>query len=1021
MTTSACLVPSEALPIAIRAFVERQNATVFGGRQFPRRDELAPSDYSLIFDTETNTDAAQQLRFGCFQVRKRDELELAGLFYDPETLSADEMEVLTAYAMTHDLTVGTVEEFIAEIFLPYGYDHRATIVGFNLPFDISRIAIGHGSARGRMMHGGFTFKLSPRKDRPAIQVKHLSRRAAVIRFAAPGKQRTPRGMRKRQIIVQPHRGFFVDIKTLAAALTSKSFSLASLGTFLGVTSGKLETEEHGGSLTETYLDYATRDVQTSWECFLNLRERYQAHGLTETPVHKIYSEAGLGKAYLKQMRIRPWKETQTGMPPELIGAIVSSYFGGRSEVHIRREIRQIAYCDFLSMYPTVCVLMGLWRFVIAQRMMWYDATEETRQMLEDVNLGDFQAKSFWAELTTLVEVAPNADLFSVRAKYGAEVHYTIGLNYLTSEKPLWFTLADCIAAKLLTGRTPAIVRAFRFEPGPLQTGLKPCLIAGQKEFQINPARDDFYRRLIDLRTETKDIMRLASPADRAQLDAAQMALKILANSTSYGIFFELNVEELSKPDVARCYARHDPGFEVKISQDETPGQYFHPLLATLITGAARLMLTCAERLALDGGLDWVFCDTDSLAIAKPTEMPEDAFRQATETVRGWFTPLNPYAMPGPILKLEDANFGLDGQKPRKSLDPLYCFAISAKRYALFNLDDSGTPVLRKASAHGLGHLIAPYGNTNAPTHLPSPQADLHDIGVERWQHDVWQRIVAAALAGNAEQVRLDDLPDFNEPSVSRYAATTPDLLRWFKRFNQGKPYREQVRPFGFMLAFTAGKDARAAVFSPPIERESKRTRSQSASPAGNRKASVAPRAVAPFDKDVTRAAKCCFDRDTGLPVAAKELKTYRQALLRYHLHPEAKFLCGDYFDRGTTARRHILAIEIQRIGKEANRWEEQFHLGVDPEAQAEYGVSPEDQDRAIAIIRAAVARFGQRKLAKDAKISRNTLAAVVMGAAALPPPSAARLRQTVTKLTNSPVPGAENAPNNTNGVASVLG
>nr|WP_298161797.1 DNA polymerase domain-containing protein [Acidocella sp.] len=987
----------EALPIAIRAFVQRGEGCIFGGGRVATRQELKPSAYTLIFDTETNIDAAQQLRFGCFQLRNGEELEQAGLFYDPDTLSPAELDVLNAYAISHDLSVGTVEDFIAEIFLSYGYDCRATIVGFNLPFDISRLAIGHGSARGRMMHGGFTFKLSPRKDRPAIQVKHLSRRAAVIRFAVPGKQRAPRGMRKRHITVQPHRGFFVDIKTLAAALTSRSFSLASLGEFLGVHSGKLETEDHGGPLSDAYLDYAVRDVQTTWECFLALRDRYDGHGLTGTPVHKIYSEAGLGKAYLKQMGIRPWKETQGAMPPELIGAIVSSYFGGRSEVHIRREIRQIAYCDFLSMYPTVCVLMRLWRFVTAEGMTWHDATETARQMLATVTLADIQAQCFWPGLTMLVEVAPEANLFPVRAKYGAESHYTIGLNHLTSDKPLWFTLADCIAAKMLTGKTPRVLRAIRFEPGRPQTEMKPCRIAGYADFMIDPRRDDFYRRLIDLRSKTKQRMKTADATSREQLDAAQMALKILANSTSYGIFFELNVEELSKPDTALCYARHEPGYPVRIDQDETPGQYFHPLLATLITGAARLMLACAERLALDAGLDWVFCDTDSLAITRPDTMPEAEFWQNVEAVRGWFTALNPYTAQGDILKLEEANYGLDGSKPGKDLSPLYCFAVSAKRYALFNINAERAPVLRKASAHGLGHLIAPYTTTTTPTQLPTPLAYLHDIGVERWQHDVWHRIISTALTGRPELVRLDDLPGFIQPSVSRYAATTPELLRWFKRFNHGKPYREQVRPFGFMLAFTASREPEGAMLGGPMNAAAKPKGRQ----AGDRKANDTPRAVAPFDRDIARAAKHCFDRDTGLPVSAKSLKTYRQALLRYHLHPEAKFLHGEYFDRGATARRHIQAIEIQRIGKEANRWEEQFHLGGDPEAQAEYGVSVDDREQATAMVRDAVARFGQRRLATAAKISRNTLAAVVNGKAKLPCQSMPRLRRAIAKLTNT--------------------
>jgi hypothetical protein len=50
------------------------------------------------------------------------------------------------------------------------------------------------------------------------------------------------------------------------------------------------------------------------------------------------------------MGVRPWRELQPNFPNALIGAIMSSYFGGRAEVHLRREVRQVLYCDFLSMY-----------------------------------------------------------------------------------------------------------------------------------------------------------------------------------------------------------------------------------------------------------------------------------------------------------------------------------------------------------------------------------------------------------------------------------------------------------------------------------------------------------------------------------------------------------------------------------------------------------------------------------------------------------------------------------------------
>jgi hypothetical protein len=73
--------------------------------------------------------------------------------------------------------------------------------------------------------------------------------------------------------------------------------------------------------------------------------------------------------------------------------------------------------------------------------------------------------------------------------------------------------------------------------------------------------------------------------------------------------------------------------------------------------------------------------------------------------------------------------------------------------------------------------------------------------VERWQYDLWYRIVSAALAGHPDQVDLTDLPSLDRPAVSRYAATTPQLLAWFDRYNATRPYTEQVRPFNFLLAF----------------------------------------------------------------------------------------------------------------------------------------------------------------------------------------------------------------------------
>jgi hypothetical protein len=147
------------------------------------------------------------------------------------------------------------------------------------------------------------------------------------------------------------------LKTIAAALLSRSFSLASLADFLKTQTRKASTDEHGGSLTSAYLSYAVKDVQVTQECFCDLSRRFGAHNLALTHLSRILSEASIGKAYLKQMNI--WRDLQSDMPNELIGLIMSTYFGGRAEVHLRRVVCQVFYCDFLSMHPTVCTLMGL--------------------------------------------------------------------------------------------------------------------------------------------------------------------------------------------------------------------------------------------------------------------------------------------------------------------------------------------------------------------------------------------------------------------------------------------------------------------------------------------------------------------------------------------------------------------------------------------------------------------------------------------------------------------------------------
>jgi hypothetical protein len=955
------------LPIAVRAFAPppqkptaKEPARKHSGRPAP------PSEWTLVFDTETTADAAQRLRIGAYQLRKGDALDEAGLLFDPSALSAAELELLKRFANDNDLALRTVSEFVDEVLFDQAYDFRASIVGFNLPFDISRLAIKHGPARGKAMRGGFTFKLSSKWWRPAIQVRHLNARASLMQFTHPPKRRDGRGQRKRKIAPSERRGSFIDLKTIAAALLSRSFNLASLADFLKTATRKADSGGHGKRLTANYLRYAVQDVQATWECYQALRKRYALHALEETPMGKILSEASLGKGYLKQMGVQPFSEVQPDFPAHLTGKIMSAYFGGRAEVRWRREIRQVLYCDFLSMYPTVCTLMGLWRFVIAEGMEWRDSTAEIQALVNSISLAELQRLEFWPQLTTLVRVVPRGNILPIRAKYDGKSQ-TIGLNYLTTEFPLWLTLADVIAAKLLGGKSPEILEAITFSPKEPQTGLKAISIGGNSNYRVDPLKDDFFKRLIDLRTSIKSKLKNASPLEADALNSDQQALKILANSTSYGIFVEMIVGELDAPEKLICFGPGGEGFPVPSKKAEEPGRYFHPLLATLITGAARLMLGIAERLCMEKALDWAFCDTDSLAIAKPDNVDQSDFFERAQSICAWFSALNPYEKKGPIFKIEDQNYPIAGSQGSSKIEPLYCYCISAKRHVLFNIGKAGEVIIRKATAHGLGQFLPPYEADDAPRSIPAPSVALDEIGDDRWQYDLWYRIIQAALDGRPDQVDLSYHDALKQPATSRYGATTPALLKWFETFNSSREYSARVKPFNFLNAFHARPQFELSDAEQWAIPKPGRPRKQS---------DVKP--IAAFNRNIREAANRAFDRDTGKSIPASELKTYAEALAQYHLRPEAKFLNGEFCDRGRTERRHVIATQILHIGKEANKWEEQHFLGEDEDAEIEYGA---DQSAELldAQFRELCGRAGERVAAQELGISRTALRSALKG------------------------------------------
>jgi hypothetical protein len=63
--------------------------------------------------------------------------------------------------------------------------------------------------------------------------------------------------------------------------------------------------------------------------------------------------------------------------------------------------------------------------------------------------------------------------------------------------------------------------------------------------------------------------------------------------------------------------------------------------------------------------------------------------------------------------------------------------------------------------------------------------------------------------------------------------------------------------------------------------------------------------------------------------------------------------------------RHVEAISIRHIGKEANRWEEQFYLGADEDEQIDYGLASKESNRFLGTLRTGIRVTGQRKIARE--------------------------------------------------------
>jgi hypothetical protein len=270
--------------------------------------------FVLAVDCETSLHSTQSLNFGVYQFCERNSRGIyrcleEGLFYaddlDEEGVNELRLYVRNAnrrIAKSHGpkLKLLTRAAFVEKV-LYTAIQTEAMIVAFNLPFDLSRIAVEYRIARGAGGRGWsfIVFRYRSKKNgewlpntfRPRIQLRPKDSKAAFIRLASGDMN-------------QPYRlGRFLDLKTTVWALRNRNLSLDAACHEFKVP-GKLD-HIPSGKVTPDEIDYCRQDVSASVGLLNALISEFRSYPLGNLPPEKAYSAASIAKAFLANMGVLP--------------------------------------------------------------------------------------------------------------------------------------------------------------------------------------------------------------------------------------------------------------------------------------------------------------------------------------------------------------------------------------------------------------------------------------------------------------------------------------------------------------------------------------------------------------------------------------------------------------------------------------------------------------------------------------------------------------------------------------------
>jgi hypothetical protein len=708
-----------------------------------------------------------------------------------------------------------------------------------------------------------------------------------------------------------------------------------------------------GRVTENEINYARQDVRATLGLLNALKHEYELHPI-DLPPDRAYSPASIGKAYLRAMGIvEPMKKFRN-IPAKIHGIAMAAYYGGRAECRIRRWPMPVVPVDLTSEYPSVDALLGIWDVLTAARLTTRDETKDVRALLANISLDDLFRPELWKKLNFYARIVPDGDVLPVRSVYDSKAGTcNIGLNELHWKQPMWVAGPDLVASVLLSGHLPNVQKAFHIVPHGKQRGLKRTKLRGA--IFVDPKKEDFFTRVIEYRKQNKADERL------------QYFLKILANSTSYGTYLELNPVKIDPSNRPRITVHSGEHEFTQPAPDtiEQPGWFYFPLLGALITSGGRLLLAMIERCVRDAGGTYLCCDTDALTVVASkaggkVEMPDDAHPvkalswKEVDKITNRFDSLSPYnrKIVPHLLRLTDENFDKNGVQRQ-----LFGLSIAAKRYALYT-----TKCARSHCSHRKCVTVVDPKAHGLVFFAPS---DERENGLPKWWWELWRFLLALEFrqiaepdsnilmvagrttSGNTATQADSQPPWIALPAMMKMRISTPYYLEQMK----GK-----ASPFGFVL-------------HPRTRDHLKLT------------------LLTPFSKNRVKWAKSvCINTRDGQSYALDELSrvdiiTLGDILCGYVQHPEIKSLgpngerCKPH-TRGLLGRMAIRGGLQHCIGKEVSRFEQgkdDFIENVDDECIRYDGGRVAANESLIEEINVR----GLRRTTRETGLDRKTIRAIL--------------------------------------------